>query len=467
MKLKKFFGDGAFWKGALRLALPISLQNILISSFALVDTIMVGALGSTALAAVGMAGQWSWLLNLVLFGFNSGASVFIAQFWGVKDEDSIRKSFGLAVVSAMSASLLFMVVGLAAPYVVLHFFTQDAPTVELGVSYLKIAAFSYAAIALNNLLATLLRSTEEAKLPLYASAVSVVANAALNALFIYGLEMGVQGAAIATAISSWISPILLFILSMKKKNILCAPLKRFVGWKKQFVADYYRVSIPVLLNETMWALGTVIYKAMFSNASKDFYAAYTIFASVEGLAFAFFVGLCHASAVLIGKKVGAGRFDEAYRDGCRFTTVMPVLSLAVGLMLIALRPLLLLPFGNVEAETLATASAILLIYALEIGIRNIPYITIVGVFRSGGDTKCGLIYDLGCLWAIALPVTYIGTNLLDVPLTWVFLAMLISEDLIKSTLCIRRLLSRKWIRPVTGESARQIAASDQADSPSA
>ena len=464
MQLRKFFGDGAFWKGTLRLALPISLQNILISSFALVDTIMVGALGSTALAAVGMAGQWSWLLNLVLFGFNSGAAVFIAQFWGVKDEKSIRKSFGLATVSAMAAALLFTIVGLAAPYAVLNFFTQDAQTVELGVSYLKIAAYSYVAICLNNLLATLLRSTEEAKLPLYASAVSVVANAALNALFIYGLDMGVKGAAVATAISSWISPVMLFALSMKKKNILYAPIRSFLGWTKEFVLSYYRVSIPVLLNETMWALGSVIYKAMYSNASKDFYAAYTIFSSIEGLAFAFFVGLCHASAVLVGKKVGAGDFKEAYRDGCRFTATMPVLSLAVGLALIAVRPVILLPFSNVEAETLATASLILLLYGLELPLRQIPYITIVGIFRSGGDTKCGLVYDLGCLWGIALPVTYIGCFLTELPLTTVFLIMLLAEDFIKSALCIRRLLSKKWILPVTDEAARRTAGADQADS---
>ena len=464
MRLKKYLGDGAFWKSAMRLALPISLQNILVSSFALVDTIMVGALGSTALAAVGMAGQWSWLLNLVLFGFNSGASVFIAQFWGVKDTGSIRKSFGLATVSALSAAMLFTIIGLGAPGVVLRFFTQDAETVELGVSYLRIAAFSYVAIGLNNLLATLLRSTEDAKLPLYASTVSVAANAALNALFIYGLKMGVRGAALATAISSWISPVLLFALSMKKKNILFAPIRSFVGWTKQFAQEYYRVSIPVMLNETMWALGTVVYKAMYSNASKDFYAAYTIFSSIEGLAFAFFVGLCHASAVLIGKKVGAGDFKEAYRDACRFTTIMPLLSMAVGFVLILIRPIILMPFSNVEAETLATASTILLIYSLEIGLRNIPYITIVGVFRSGGDTKCGLLYDLGCLWAIALPVTWLGAYVIKAPLNMVFLVMLLAEDLIKSTLCIRRLLSKKWIRPVTSEAARQTEGAGQADS---
>ena len=143
---------------------------------------------------------------------------------------------------------------------------------------------------------------------------------------------------------------------------------------------------------------------------------------------------------------------------------MPLLSMAVGFVLILIRPIILMPFSNVEAETLATASTILLIYSLEIGLRNIPYITIVGVFRSGGDTKCGLLYDLGCLWAIALPVTWLGAYGIKAPLTMVFLVMLLAEDLIKSTLCIRRLLSKKWIRPVTSEAARQTEGAGQADS---
>ena len=450
MMLKKFFQDRVFWKHALTLALPISLQNILVSSFALVDSFMVGSLGGDALAAVGMAGKLSWLLNLVLFGFNSGAAVFIAQFWGVKDEDSIRKSFGLATLSALSAALLFTLAGACAPQWVMSFFTKEEEIILLGTEYLQTAVISYGAVCLNNLMATLLRSTENPKLPLYSSLVSVAANAALNALFIYGMDMNVRGAALATAISAWISPVMLFFLSMRQKNILRAPIKCFVGWTKKFALGYYAISLPALLNETMWALGTVAYNAIYSNASTDFYAAFTIFSAIEGLAFAFFVGLCHASAVLVGMQVGAGEYDKAYRDACRFTAIMPVLSVAVGMLLILLRPLLLMPFGNVAEQTRADAGLLMLIYASEIGIRNLPYITIVGVFRSGGDTRSGLVYDLGCLWGVALPVTYIGANILKISLPLVFLIMLLSEDVVKSILCIRRLLSRKWIRPVTG-----------------
>ena len=462
MQLSKHLGDKHFWSHSLRLAVPISIQNILVCSFTLVDTIMIGVLGDTALAAVGMAGQWAWLLNLVMFGFNSGAGVFIAQYWGVRDIDRSRKSFGLAAVSALSVSLLFTLVALLAPHVVLSIFTSDPAVAELGEVYLRCACFSYAAICLNNLFGTLLRSTEQVKLPLYVSMVSVIMNAALNALFIHGLQMGVKGAAIATSISSWISPLMLLLISIKRKNILCAPLRAFVGWTKEFAKKYYLLSLPALANESLWSLGTLIYKAIYSNTSTDFYAAYTIFTSIQDIIFAFFIGLCHASSVIVGKKVGAGDLREAYQDARRFTFVFPLFTIAVSLVFMLLRPVLLLPFPNSDAVTLATASTLLIYYLCELPLRNIPYITIVGIFRAGGDTKIGLLYDTIGLWLLAIPTVWLGARVLHLNLTTVFLIMLLIEDVPKSALCLMRLFSRKWIRPVTdqGESALEDTAVD-------
>ena len=81
----KLLNDKGFWKTTLRLATPIVLQNILISSFTLADTLFVSQLGDVSLSAVGMIGQWGWLLNMALIGISSGTSVFIAQYWGIKE----------------------------------------------------------------------------------------------------------------------------------------------------------------------------------------------------------------------------------------------------------------------------------------------------------------------------------------------------------------------------------------------
>ncbi|MBO4299398.1 MAG: MATE family efflux transporter [Clostridia bacterium] len=448
-----------FWKRTLRLAIPVSVQNILISSFALVDTMMLGSLGDEPLAAVGMAGQWAWLFYLILFGFNSGAGVFIAQYWGVRDIRSIRKSLGLAALSALSVSLVFTLTAFFAPGFVLSFFTQDPAVAELGAVYLRWACWSYSAVCLNNLMCTLLRSTEEVRLPLYASMVSVSMNVALNALFIYGLKMGVRGAALATSISAWVSPLSLFTLSMIRKNILRAPIREYVGWTGAFVRNYFAVSLPTLVNETTWGLGTVVYKAIYANASTAFYAAFTISMSVSDIVFSFFVGVCHACAVIIGKHVGTGKTDEAYRDACRYTRMFPVFSAAVSVLFLLLRPLVLTPFTGSDAATLATASTLILFYLAEQPLRNIPYITIVGVFRAGGDTKIGMIYDFIGLWLLAIPTAWLGAMVFHADLPVVYLAMLLAEDGIKSFLCVRRLLSRKWIRPVTEQGKEALSAS--------
>ena len=83
MRLTDYLGDKPFWRVTARLALPVALQNVLTSSFQLVDTMMVSRLGDVTLSAVGMAAQWGWLCNLLNFGLCSGMSVFISQYWGV------------------------------------------------------------------------------------------------------------------------------------------------------------------------------------------------------------------------------------------------------------------------------------------------------------------------------------------------------------------------------------------------
>ena len=149
MKLSNYLGDKPFWKVTLRLALPIALQNVLTSSFQLVDTMMVSQLGDVTLSAVGMAGQWSWLVNLLGFGLCSGMSVFVSQYWGVRDLKGIRRVLGMALITCLLLSGIFMTIALAAPEFVLRLFNQDPAVIEAGCRYLKIACLSYPAVTPN------------------------------------------------------------------------------------------------------------------------------------------------------------------------------------------------------------------------------------------------------------------------------------------------------------------------------
>ena len=104
MKLTDYLGDKPFWRVTARLALPVALRYVLTSSFQLVAPMMVSRLGDVTLSAVGMAAQWGWLCNLLNFGLCSGMSVFISQYWGVKDHKGIRRVMGLGLVFSLSCA---------------------------------------------------------------------------------------------------------------------------------------------------------------------------------------------------------------------------------------------------------------------------------------------------------------------------------------------------------------------------
>lgn len=452
------FNDKGFWRTVLKLALPMSLQNMLISSFTLADTLFVSQLGDVSLSAVGMMGQWGWLLNMILIGVSSGTSVFVAQYWGVKDIKKINMTCGIATVSAILVSGLFTVISLLAPEFVVNIFNNDANVVSEGTAYLLIVCLSYPAVAITNILSSVLRSVEDVKLPMYVSVFTTVLNIFLDYAMIFGkfgfTQMGIKGAALATTISAWLGVLLILAVSFIKKNILYAPIKDSFGFKWKDIKIFYKKAMPVIFNETMWGAGTFIFNIIFGHMGYEYFAAITILRSFENIAFVFIIGLCNACSIMVGKSIGKGKIERGIDDTKRFIMIFPVVSLIIAILIYVFRPELIGIFNlsdNISEVTLNAAMSIMAFYAFEFTIRQIPYLMIVGIFRSGGDTVTGVKYDLLSLWLLSIPATLIAVYVIEVPFTVAFAVMYIFEDYVKTLLCIKYYKSMKWIKPVTVE----------------
>lgn len=452
------FNDKGFWRTAIKLALPISLQNMLISSFTLADTLFVSQLGDISLSAVGMMGQWGWLLNMILIGVSSGTSVFVAQYWGVKDIKKINMTCGIATVSAILVSGLFTVISLLAPEFVVNIFNNDANVVSEGTAYLLIVCLSYPAVAITNILSSVLRSVEDVKLPMYVSVFTTVLNIFLDYAMIFGkfgfTQMGIKGAALATTISAWLGVLLILAVSFIKKNILYAPIKDSFGFNLNDIKTFYKKAMPVIFNETMWGAGTFIFNIIFGHMGYEYFAAITILRSFENIAFVFIIGLCNACSIMVGKSIGKGKIERGIDDTKRFIMIFPVVSLIIGILIYVFRPELIGIFNlsdNISEVTLNAAMSIMAFYAFEFTIRQIPYLMIVGIFRSGGDTVTGVKYDLLSLWLLSIPATLIAVYVIKVPFSVAFAVMYIFEDYVKTLLCIKYYKSMKWIKPVTVE----------------
>ena len=458
MKLSTYLGDKPFWRDTARLALPIALQNMLTSSFALIDTLMVSRLGDLALSSVGMAGQWSWFLNLIAFGVASGMSVFAAQYRGVKNHAGMRRVLGLSLVILLSVSLVFLLAALLFPAAIVTIFNKEPAVIESGASYLRIACFSYPAVTLTIIMSTFLRTIERPKIPMYVSFVTTALNAGLNYILIFGKcgfsPMGVRGAAAATCISSWTGPVLLLAISLAQHNHMVRHPRDLISFTRQEAVAFAKRAFPVVSNETVWALGILALQSIYANMGYEYYAAVSILRSFVELSFAFFVGLGNACVIMVGKSVGAGRIGRCLRDAGRFSLLVPLTAAVIGGLLAVFRhPLVsVFTFGeNISALTVETALTITLFCALEMPLRNIPYIQIVGVFRSGGDTLYGMFCDVSTLWVVAVPVAWLAANVWHLPFVWVFLLAYLTEDVPKVALCLQRFFSKKWLRPVTPE----------------
>lgn len=460
---KKYFGDMGFWRIALKLAFPVAMQNLLTSSFILVDTIMVGQLGDLSLSAVGMAGQFGWFLNMITFGMCSGAAVFISQYWGAKDTAGIRRTYGIAVVSVCLISALFFVIGLLFPEGVVRIFNREPDVVEAGAAYLRIACWSYLATGVNMVFCIVLRSTENVKLPMYVSLVTTVLNAFMDYGLIFGAfgmpEMGIRGAALATVISAWAGPVLILAVSAIQRNMLISPIKELFGFNKRSIAEYYEKATPVIINETLWGLGTLLFSVIFANLGYQYYAAVTIFRTFDNIAFVFFIGLCNASSIMVGKNVGAGHIKRAVEDSRRFVLFVSLCSVLTGVLIIIFRFQLASVFnlsGSITQETLKLTASLLLVYGIELPMRNLPYILIVGTFRPGGDTKIGMKLDLLSLWLCSVPLTTLAAFVFKLPFIAVFAIMYIAEDYLKAILCVKYYFTYNWLRPVTDQGIKGL-----------
>lgn len=435
----------------LSIAIPVTLQNLLFSSFTLIDTVMVGSLGDLPLAAVGMAGKWSWFLGVVLYGFTSGASVFIAQYFGAGDERGIHRTYGLMSILSMAVSLLFTALALCFPELIIRFFTQDAAAVEAAKPYLRIIALSYPFLALTRSGSTLLQSTQKVSIPFVAAACSVATNILFNALLIFGLcgfpALGISGAAIASVMATAVNAAVIYLLGIKQKTLLVAPFKRMFDISRPFTKEYLNIAAPAMFNETIWALSYLIYCSIYGHMSTEAYAAITVVKSIEDLTCVAIFGLGSSCAVMIGSMIGRGDLHNAKRCAWYHIALTAALSAIFGLALIIARGAVMSLFG-VSDVVRADASAVMMIFGLELVVHNLPYMMVCGIFRAGGDTRTGLIVDLISAYLIGIPITAAAGLLLHMSVPATYLIMYLVEDVFKVFVYGKHLISNKWIRPV-------------------
>lgn len=435
------------------IAFPIILQDFLSSFVNMLDTIMVGQLGAVDIAAVGLGNQIFFVMSLGVFGIASGGQIFIAQYWGKKDIEKIHKTTGMMLSLALCFTVLFAFVSIVFPEFCLSIYSKDQEVITRGANYLRVVAPSYLFFGVNVSFAVSCRNTEHLKLPAVATITSVLLNALLNYLLIFGVNIGgfqvinaygIIGAGIATVISRIVEALIVVGGSYLNKYIIAAPLKEYVVKDRGFIAHYAKISLPVLLNELLWGSGISMQSSIFAHSGTLVIASFNIMNSISNLVYPICLGCGNATAIIIGKTIGEGKTEEAKslaRKQCAFIAAM---AFCLGFLIMPMAKLMPFIF-KVEAEVLSMASIFIIMRGLIFPFDAFNMTSVVGVFRSGGDTLFALFMDVGFLWLMAIPLGWLAVMVWHLPFWAVYLCIL-SEPICKAVVGIIRLLSNKWLR---------------------
>jgi putative MATE family efflux protein len=441
------FKDKEFYLPFIRIAIPIALQNLFISSLGIVDTLMVSQLGETSIAAVGLANQIFFLLNFALFGINSGAAIFTAQYWGARDVAGIRRVLGVCLLLGLSACVLFTFVALAFPTQAVGFYSADPQVVALGSQYLSIVGFSYLATTLTLCYITILRSTGVIRFPVAVGIATLCLNTGLNYLLIFGNfgfpRLGVQGAALATSIARVLECLAILGYTYLSRSPAAAKPREMVGFAPSYLKMYFGVTAPVVVNEILWSLGTSFYSAIYAHVGTEAVAAYNVAITIINLSAVLFTGISTACGVLVGNAIGAGQLERAYQHARRSLVMGGALAVVIGVFVFLTRDLTLSIY-NLTPSGAQAARDVLGVLCIVVVYRAFNPTIIVGILRSGGDTRFSAVLDVAAVWLVALPLAYAGAFVLELPIALV-VACAMAEGLFKMVIGLFRVRSKKWI----------------------
>jgi putative MATE family efflux protein len=450
-KVREYYDDPEYFPNIRKIAIPIIIQQFTFAGLNMLGVIFVGQNGEASVAAVGLAGQLAFLLNLVHFGIISGAAMFTAQFWGRGDVPNLRRVLGLCLMFAVSTSLIFFMLSQFLPAQILGIYTKDTSVIELGTEYVRTFSWTFLFLAVTVSYGFVLRSTGNVKMPTTISVIALTISTVFSYVLIFGKfgfpHLGIQGAAVAAVIARALECIALVTFCYLRKTPVAATLRELTDFDAAFVVKVVKPMLPVILNELLWALGITTYNIIYGRMGTVSFAAMNIVGTIEQLAFVIFIGVSNATSVLVGNRIGAGKEDKAYIYAGRSLGLGITGGIITGVILQLIKAPVLSLY-NVSPEVIANAGNVINVITFFLWVRVNNMTIVIGVLRAGGDTRYSLFLDGIIIWLVGVPMAYLGANVFHFPVYFVYLCAM-SEEAAKWILGIRRYFSRKWIHNLT------------------
>lgn len=446
----------SFYNKMLFFALPVTLQLLITSGLNMVDSLMVGGLGVTAIAAVGIANKYSQFVIIVLQGFVSGASIFSAQYFGRKDREGIKKTLDLVFLYITLFALFFSTVSLFFTEEILGIFSKDQAVIASSVSYVRIIAFTYLLTGWSMLFGVILKTMGIVHKPTAYSVAALITNTFFNWVLIYGAlgfpELGIRGAAYATLIARLVQTVLLLKLLFREKLY---GSKAFTYVKNYgFTRKYFALTLPSIFNHLTWTLGDITFFYMYTRVGTSETAAVTLIDPLVFIFICIYTGISDASSVMIGHELGREAFDKAKEYATNFIRLTMKLSVLTASLIVLFSPRLLTLY-NITPDVENLSKTLLYIFAGLSAFKHFNYVNNVGILRVGGDTRYVLWLDTLTVWLFSIPLTAFMLYL-SAPFPVIYIAAGVHE-VVRLFFGLSRTNSGKWLNSLVESKAAQVS----------
>ena len=442
---------GSFYRTVIALVVPMALQNLINVGVTAADVIMLGAVGEDALSGASLAGQVQYIMTLFLFGLTSGATVLTAQYWGKGDKDAIEKILGIAVKTAVFVTALFTAAALVVPGLLLRIFTSDPVVIAEGIKYLRIVAFTYVMIGITQAYLYIMRSVERVIVATVVYLLSLICNIIMNSIFIFGLfglpAMGVSGAALGTLCARILEVVLVAGYARFFNKDIKLRLRYVLHTDKVLFGDFMKYALPVVINEVMWGLGTAANTAILGHMGSPVVAANSVAQVARQLATVVSFGLSSAAAIYLGKTIGEKRMEHARAYAKRFIGLSLIMGVLGGAVILIASPVAS-AFLSLSAEAKDYLRIMFFVMSYFVVGQAFNTTMVVGIFRSGGDTRFGLILDVSTMWCCSILLGFLAAFVFKLSVPVVYM-ILMSDEIIKIPITFWRYRSCKWLRDVT------------------
>lgn len=417
--LKKFIGNKKFYKSLFLIVIPIVLQQFITQFVAMIDNLMVGAVGNDQMIGVSLANQLLFVFNLCIFGCLSGAGIFGTQYYGAKNKDGYQESFRFKLLMGLSIFLIAIIIFVLFDDELLKLFINSSDgdysnpdaVLAYGKQYLSIMLIGMLPFVIKEIYATSLREMQETFVPMLSGIIAIFVNLLINSVLIFGLlgfpKLGIVGAAIGTVVSRFVEMFIVIIYANVKNNkftyfkgIFKKPIVKWQSFKK-----FIPITLLLLSNETLWSLGLTMIVQSYSNRGLDVIGALNICNTVNNVFITVGTSLGNATAIILGNLLGAKQYDEAKSSSYKILFASIIFSFVIALIEIGCSFIIPNIYNTSDSIKLMARQMIIIasIFLPFHAFNTCCYFTL----RAGGKMILTIVFDSLFVWIVRLPIAFI------------------------------------------------------------